>query len=140
VTTSRITVLEFEALVKEGFPTAPAGAIEMLALQYGEVVLRSTTNEGNLRPGGTVSGPALFAIADLAMYALVLSVVGNVPLAVTTDATVHFLRKPSPGALIARARLLKGGKRLVVGDVVLASEGEDGGPVVHAVMTYAVPG
>jgi acyl-coenzyme A thioesterase PaaI-like protein len=139
MTTSRISVQEFRALVDAGFGAPPAN-FDVLTLARGEVVLRAVTTNATLRPGGTVAGPALFAIADLTRYALVLSVVGNVPLAVTTDATVHFLRKPLAGALIARARLLKAGKRLVIGDVTIAAEGVEGEPVAHAVMTYAVPG
>jgi uncharacterized protein (TIGR00369 family) len=81
----------------------------------------------------------LFALADLAVYAAVMTSVGPMPLAVTTDATIHFLRRPRAGVLIARAHLLKEGRRLVVGEVTLENEGEAEGPVAHAVMTYSVP-
>ena len=73
------------------------------------------------------------------MYAAVMSAVGKVPLAVTTDATVHFLRRPRAGGLVARARLMKEGARLVVGEIVIAHEGEVDAPVAHFVMTYSVP-
>jgi uncharacterized protein (TIGR00369 family) len=139
---SRITIAEFVEVLKVGMPSAMAMGFEIVSLVRGAAVLRSTTGEADLRPGGTVSGPTLFSLADLAMYAAVMSAVGCVPLAVTTDATVHFLRKPKVGALIVRAKLLKVGKRLVVGEVVIEGEGgEEGGAeaVMHAVMTYAVP-
>ena len=138
-TASRVTVAEFREVLKDGMPSAAAMAFEITAMTFGEVVLRSETGAESLRPGGTVSGPTLFALADLAMYAAVMSAVGRVPLAVTTDATVHFLRKPRAGGLVTRAKLLKVGKRLVVGDVVIAAEGNEGEAVMHAVMTYAVP-
>jgi uncharacterized protein (TIGR00369 family) len=140
---SRITVEEFREVLKDGMPSAVALGFEVLSMTRGEVVLSSTSGAESLRPGGTVSGPTLFALADLAMYAAVMSAVGRIPLAVTTDATVHFLRKPKAGVLVTRATLLKVGKRLVVGEVVIGaerSESEDEGPVMHGVMTYAVPG
>jgi uncharacterized protein (TIGR00369 family) len=136
---SRITAAEFARLLEEGMPSARVLAFEVVTLEEGHAVLRRAAGPETLRPGGTVSGPTLFAFADLAMYAAVLSAVGPVPLAVTTDATIHFLRKPGPGTLVARARILKKGARLVVGDVIVASEGDDASPVVHAVMTYSVP-
>jgi acyl-coenzyme A thioesterase PaaI-like protein len=136
---SRVTVAEFRDLLKEGMPSAASMSFDLASLTYGEALVLSTAGEGDLRPGGTVSGPTLFALADLAMYAAVLSAIGRVPRAVTTDATVHFLRRPRAGVLLTRAKLLKVGRRLVVGDAVIAAEGEDESPVFHAIMTYSVP-
>jgi uncharacterized protein (TIGR00369 family) len=136
---SRITVEQFLGLLREGMPSAVAMRFDVVTLERGHALLRMPTGAADLRPGGTVSGPTLFALADLALYAAVLSAIGPVPLAVTTDATIHFLRKPHAGLLIARARLLKEGARLVVGDVVVSPEGAEDAPVVHAVMTYSVP-
>jgi uncharacterized protein (TIGR00369 family) len=136
---SRITVAEFDRILSEGMPSAAALKFEVVSFTRGAAVLRSTRGEGDLRPGGTVSGPALFSLADLAMYAAVLTAIGPVPLAVTTDATVHFLRKPRAGTLVATAKLLKVGKRLVVGEVVIAPNGEAEAAVLHGVMTYSVP-
>ena len=136
---SKVTIEEFLAVLKDGMPSAAAMGFEVVSLGRGEAVLKSTTGAADLRPGGTVSGPTLFSLADLAMYAAVMSAVGRVPLAVTTDATVHFLRKSPAGELFVRARLLKVGKRLVVGEVAIAEEGREKQPVMHAVMTYAVP-
>jgi uncharacterized protein (TIGR00369 family) len=136
---SRITADEFKQILRDGMPSGARMAFDVVTLEHGLAVLRQTAGADELRPGGTVSGPALFAFADLAMYAAILSIVGNVPLAVTTDATVHFLRRPRPGALVARAKVLKEGKRLVVGTIQIAPEGDESAPVAHFVMTYSVP-
>lgn len=103
------------------------------------VVLRLSPGKARLRPGGTVSGPALFGLADVAVYALLLSRIGPVALAVTTSASIDFLLKPPGGAdLLARARLLKLGRRLAVGDVLIRAEGGEA-PVARASLTYAIP-
>jgi acyl-coenzyme A thioesterase PaaI-like protein len=92
-----------------------------------------------LRPGGTVSGPVLMAVADVALYVAILGEIGLVPLTVTTNLSINFLRKPSPDRdLIAECNLLKLGKSLVVGEVALYSEG-DTEPVAHVVGTYSIP-
>jgi uncharacterized protein (TIGR00369 family) len=136
---SRITTEEFMQVLREGMPSAAALPFDVLALECGRAVLRMSTSQADLRPGGTVAGPVLFTLADLAIYAAVMTVFGVMPLAVTTDATLHFLRRPRPGALLASARVLKKGKHLVVGEVEVSHEGDDDGPVAHAVMTYSVP-
>lgn len=137
--TSAITADEFRQVLREGMPSGSAMPFEVVSLERGRAVLRLSTGAKDLRPGGTVAGPLLFGFADLAVYAAVMTVLGKVPLAVTTDATVHFLRRPAAGVLVARARLLKEGKRLVVGDVEIAPEGAEDAPAVHAVMSYSVP-
>jgi uncharacterized protein (TIGR00369 family) len=140
MTTSQITEEEFRQVLREGMPAGAAMPFQVVSLERGRVVLRLSTGTDDLRPGGTVAGPVLFALADLAIYAAVLTAVGVVPQAVTTDATIHFLRRPRAGVLVARARLLKEGRRLVVGEVTIGHEGEDDAPVAHVVMTYSVPG
>jgi uncharacterized protein (TIGR00369 family) len=139
MTTSQISADEFRQILRDGMPSGAAMPFDVVSLERGHAVLRLTTGPADLRPGGTVSGPTLFGFADLAMYAAVLTVVGNEPMAVTTDATVHFLRRPRAGAKLARARLLKQGQRLMVGDIEIAHEGEQDAPVAHFVMTYSVP-
>ena len=136
---SAVTKDEFTRVACEGMPSASAMKFEVLSMERGKVALRMKTGPSDLRPGDTVAGPVLFGLADLALWALVMSVRGPIPLAVTTDATIHFLRRPAAGALIARGRLLRSGKRLVVGDVEIEREGDPEGPVAHAVMTYSVP-
>jgi acyl-coenzyme A thioesterase PaaI-like protein len=93
----------------------------------------------DLRPGGTVSGPVLMAVADVALYVAILGEIGIVPLAVTTSLTINFLSKPSPGGrIVGVCKLLKVGKTLAVGEVALYSQGSDV-PVAHAVGTYSIP-
>lgn len=103
------------------------------------VTMRLDTGDDHVRPGGTVSGPTMFALADLAIYMLILSRLGPVALAVTTNASIDFMRKPPAGAvLLAEARLLKLGRRLAVADVLIRAEG-DADPLARASMTYAIP-
>jgi uncharacterized protein (TIGR00369 family) len=109
---------------------------DVVALARGAAHVRTRAHERDLRPGGSVAGPTLFWLADLTVYAAVMTAVGPLPLAVTTDATIHFLKKPRAGVLDARAKLLKVGRRLVVADVHIDA---DGAAVAHAVMTYALP-
>lgn len=92
-----------------------------------------------LRPGGTVSGPVLMSIADVAIYVAILGKIGIVPLTVTTSLTINFLRKPSAEArIIADCSLMKVGRTLIVGEVSLYSEGSSD-VVAHVVGTYSVP-
>ena len=100
--------------------------------------LRMIVTEADLRPGGTVSGPAMFALADCAYYAATLAMIGREALTVTTSLTINFLRKPPAADMIAEARILKLGRLLSTGDVILRSPGVDG-PVAHASVTYAIP-
>lgn len=100
--------------------------------------LRHPARERDLRPGGTVSGPTLMALTDQAVYVAILAQIGRVALAVTTSLHIDFLRRPAPGDIIARADLLKLGKRLAVGAVTLCSDG-DPAPVAHATATYSLP-
>ncbi len=92
----------------------------------------------SLRPGGTVSGPTMMELADFAMYVAVFSAIGPQPLAVTTNLNINFLRKPAAADLIADAKLMKVGKRLAVGEVIIRSEGQDE-PVAHVTSTYSIP-
>lgn len=101
--------------------------------------VRHEVGQAELRPGGTVSGPVLMEVADVALYAAILGEIGIVPLTVTTSLTINFLRKPSATApIIGKARLIKVGRSLIVGEVSVYSEGSDA-PVAHVVGTYSVP-
>lgn len=92
-----------------------------------------------LRPGGTVAGPVLMTVADVALYVALLGEIGIVPLAVTSNLSINFLRKPAADkAIIGRCKLIKVGRSLAVGEVSLYSEGSDA-PVAHVVGTYAIP-
>lgn len=102
-------------------------------------IIRHHTNDNDLRPGGTVSGPTLFGIADAALYVAILGELGIIALAVTTNMSINFLKRPSANRdVIAQCNLIKVGKTLVVGEVTLYSD-EDDAPIAHAVGTYAIP-
>ena len=104
-----------------------------------EVTLRLRVGPQHLRPGGTISGPSMFGLADVTVYLMTLALIGPKALAVTTNSSLDFLRKPQAGRdLLAEGRLLKLGKTLSIGDVLLYSEGMDE-PVARAAMTYAIP-
>ena len=100
--------------------------------------LRAAFHENQIRPGGTISGPTMMTLADVALYVTVMASVGPVALAVTTNLNINFLRRPGPRDLIADCRLLKLGKRLAVGEVTIFSEGEEE-PVAHVTGTYSIP-
>jgi uncharacterized protein (TIGR00369 family) len=133
--------MDREALTRflaEAFPqVAEDFAVEAVAA--GSARVRMRVGERNLRPGGTVSGPAMFALADVAVYLALLAVNGPQALAVTTSASLDFLRKPEAGRdLLADTRLLKVGKVLAVGEVLIRSEGREP-PVARASLTYSIP-
>jgi uncharacterized protein (TIGR00369 family) len=100
--------------------------------------VRQAFRQRSVRPGGTISGPAMMALADFAMYVAVLAAIGPVPLAVTINLNINFLRKAAPRDLLAEARLLKLGKRLAIGEVTICSQGETE-PVAHVTSTYSIP-
>lgn len=134
----RMTKAELAAFLERDFgQVAGDFAIERVGPEG--LVLRLRVAERHLRPGGTVSGPAIFALADVAIYLAILSRIGEVPLAVTTNASVDFMRKPAAGRdLLGEARILKLGRSLAVGDVLVFSEGA-AEPVARAGLTYAIP-
>ena len=105
----------------------------------GAATVRHPVSASELRPGGTVSGPVLMAVADVALYVAIMGEIGVVPLTVTTNLSVNFMRKPSSTApIIAQCKLMKLGSSLAVGEVFLYSEGQ-AEPVAHAVGTYSIP-
>ena len=129
---------EAAAYLDEIFPQV-RGDFRIDAIGEGTVTMRLLAHERHLRPGGTVSGPAMFALADVAAYVLVLSKVGRKALAVTTSCSIDFMRKPAAGAdVVAEGRLLKLGRQLAVSDILLRSDGTEA-PVARASLTYAIP-
>lgn len=134
---SKITGEEFEALIRATIPLTNVLPFRVEALGWGTARIRLVFKEEQLRAGGTVNGPALMTLADTALYAAVLTRVGLVPLAVTSDLSIHFLRKPEPVDLIGTATILRMGRRLAVGTISLESEG--GRLVAHATGAYALP-
>ncbi|WP_347310215.1 PaaI family thioesterase [Defluviimonas sp. SAOS-178_SWC] len=133
-----MTQADLSAFIAREFPqVCDDFAIERLTEDG--IVMRLKVAERHLRPGGTVSGPSIFALADVAVYLAILARIGPVALAVTTSSGVDFLRKPAAGVdLIGTARLLKLGRVLAVGDVLIRSDGQEE-PVARANMTYSIP-
>lgn len=130
---------ELEAFLIEQFPQSLAfGAVSIESVDDERLVARLAIEERHLRPGGTVSGPTLMTLADQAMYYLILSAIGPVALAVTTNLSIDFLRRPALADVLAEAEFLKRGRRLIVGRVTLRSDGEPR-PIAHATLTYSVP-
>ena len=101
--------------------------------------LRRRVTQDDIRPGGTVSGPTLMALADTALYVALHSTIGLTPHAVTSSLNINFLRRPTAEKdIVAVCKLLRVGRTLVVGEVSLYSDGTDD-PVAHVVGTYAIP-
>jgi uncharacterized protein (TIGR00369 family) len=134
----KITAAAFRALAFDGVPYAGQLGCRIERFEAGLVTMRMPYQELLRRPGGTICGPALMALADVTLYGVVLSMVGERPLAVTTDITIHFLSRPAPRDVLASGRLLKLGRRLAVGDVVMHSDGDDRA-ICHVVGSYAIP-
>ena len=135
-----VSAEELERLLEQDFPEAfyPGCGLAILDVWHGGARVRQALQKNATRPGGTISGPAIMALADVAMYVAILGSIGWEPLAVTTNLNINFLKKPTPGALIGECRLLKLGKRLAVGEVAIRAEGEED-CVAHATSTYSIP-
>ena len=141
---AKITIEEFQKLMTEELPWAAEVGMRLQAIEHGTATMVLPFAQGMLRPGGTVSGPSMMALADGTMYAVVLSMIGHVKLAVTTNFNINFLRKPLPGDLLAEGKIIKLGKRLAVIEVILFSKAGDSDsaardPVAHATGTYSIP-
>lgn len=135
-----MTVGELDAFLVREFPQFynPQSGLSIEEARHAGARVRQAFNTGFIRPGGTISGPTMMALGDFTMYVAVLATIGPVPLAVTTNLNINFLRKPEARDLIADCRLLKVGKRLAVGEVTIRSEGVDE-PVAHVTSTYSIP-
>jgi len=145
---SKITIQDFQQLAAERVPFAEVMGLQLQSIDDDGIWMRAVYNDKFLRPGGTISGPVMMGLADAAIYAMIMSRIGKVELAVTTSLNINFLRKPAAGDIIARATPLKFGKRLVVGDVAIYSDTTgsvstavltDENMVAHATATYSIP-
>lgn len=133
---SKPSIVEIAEFLRKDFPQISCTILEA---RPGFAKIRYPVDESSLRPGGTVSGPVMMTAADVAMYVAVLAQIGIVPLAVTSNLNISFLRKPSAEQdVIVTVELLKVGKRLIMGEMRIYSEGHDE-LVAHATSTYAVP-
>lgn len=139
--TNALSAAQVSALVDAHFPQVHAGGkhlhIESIANRVARV--RMQGDESQMRPGGTISGPAMFKLADFSLWVVLLGNLGEHALqAVTTSLNINFLSRPRPGDMYADARIIKLGRRLAVGEIELYSEGADD-MVAHATGTYAIP-
>jgi uncharacterized protein (TIGR00369 family) len=141
VTAPKMNAQEVAAFLDRDFPElragdAPTVIVEAVGAMTARV--RLVYQPRYLRPGGTISGPTMFTLADVGLYVAVLAQIGQVGLAVTTNLNINFLRRPEPADLIGEVRLLKLGKRLAVGEVLITSAASPD-LVAHATGTYSIP-
>ena len=133
-----MSTTELSRYVQKVFPQAESYGWSVQDLAPGNITVVMNAGDDHLRPGGTVSGPTMFALADITAYLLVLAHIGEVALAVTTNLSINFLSKPKPGALIGQGRLLKLGKRLAVCEIHILSAGSET-VIAQATATYSIP-
>ncbi|NML74058.1 PaaI family thioesterase [Rhizobium sp. S-51] len=135
-----MTADEINAFLETDFPQihTDGRVFHVSEVAAGRVTMTFDPSERHLRPGGTVSGPAMFALADVAAYAAVLAHIGPVALAVTTNLNINFLRLPKPQLIRCECRILKLGKRLAVIDALLLQAGSEE-PIAQATATYSIP-
>ncbi len=128
---------EVEAYIEQVFPQVSDYGFKIENLETGKISVSMKIADAHLRPGGTVSGPTMFTLADCASYLIVLAHIGKVALAVTTNLNINFISKPE-GDLIADSQLLKLGKRLAVCEISIRSK-MNKTLVAHATATYSIP-
>lgn len=134
----KVPAEEMTAFLDEVFPQV-VGMFGIDHLGEDGLVMRLHASEQHLRPGRTVSGPAMFSLADVAAYVATMAHVGKEALAVTTNCSIDFMRKPVAGEdVLAHAKVLKLGRVLSVVDVLMFSEGSPD-PVARATLTYSIP-
>lgn len=133
---SKVSTEKFNEIIKVELPSAADNGIYLRNIEAGMAELVLPYHANSLRPGGTIAGPLMMMLADVCMFAVVLSLLGEIKLAVTTSLNINFLRKPSECDLVARGNIIKLGKRLAVVEVSIFSN-ED--IVAHATGTYSIP-
>ena len=129
--------VDLENFLEKEFPQVSSN-FKILNTKANSLSMLMHISDEHLRPGGTVSGPTMFLLADVSFYLATLSIIGPKSLTVTTNCSINFLRKPNISDLICETRVLKIGKTLSVGDVLIYSEGIKE-PVAHASLTYSIP-
>jgi len=135
---SKVSIQQFQKIVKEELSWADEAGIRLASISDGLATMRLPFKENSLRPGGSISGPHMMLLADACMFAVVLSVIGEVKLAVTTNLNINFLRKPSPNDLLGEGKVIKMGKRLAVLEVTII-DSSTMKTVAHATGTYSIP-
>lgn len=136
--TLKMDIADLHGFLAETFPQVGTDFI-VDALTPAAITVHMPVADRHLRPGGTISGPAMFALADVTAYLIILANIGPRALAVTTNCSIDFMRKPAAGQmLICEARLLKLGRALAVVDALIYSAGQ-AAPVARASLTYSLP-
>lgn len=134
----QMTAAQVNDFIATGIPAFAEGGLSVDRVADDHVVVRLAYRPDRVRPGGSISGPNMMALADTAMYALILARLGPIGLAVTQNLNIHFLNKPREADLLAEARFLRLGRSSAVIDVILRAEGHER-PVAQATGTYAIP-
>ncbi len=135
---SKFTIKEFNEIARDQLPLVETLGFVVERLDQGECVVRAVFKDDYLRPGGTISGPIMMALADFAMWGAIMSKAERVQMALTTNLNINFLLRPEPGDIVAVAKLMKLGKRLAVGSVELFGN-ERNDLVAHVTCTYSLP-
>jgi uncharacterized protein (TIGR00369 family) len=133
---SKVSTDKFNEIISIELPSAADSGIYLRDIEEGKAELVLPYSNKSLRPGGTIAGPFMMMLADVCMFAVVLSLLGEIKLAVTTSLNINFLRKPTECDLVARGSIIKLGKRLAVVEVSIYSEDDI---VAHATGTYSIP-
>lgn len=135
---SKVSLEEFNQILVEELPWAADSGMTLERINDGCATMKLPYHHRSTRPGGSISGPHMMMLADACMYAVVLSMIGQVKLAVTTNFNINFLRKPTESDLIAEGTIIKMGKRLAIMEVSIYA-GEENKLVAHATGTYSIP-
>ena len=133
---SKVSIKAFSEIIASELPSAADSGVYLQSIEPGKATMVLPYNDNSLRPGGTIAGPFMMMLADVCMYAVVLSLLGEIKLAVTTSLNINFVRKPANTDLVAQGSIIKLGKRLAVIEVSIYSD-ED--IVAHATGTYSIP-
>ncbi len=135
---AKIAVDDFNTILREELPWAVDTGMTLESIHNGSATMKLPYHHRSTRPGGSISGPHIMMLADACMYAVVLSMIGSVKLAVTTNFNINFLRKPTESDLIAEGSIIKLGKRLAILEVSVYA-GEKNQLIAHATGTYSIP-
>ena len=133
---SKVSIEAFNRIITEELPSAADSGVYLSSIEPGKAEMVLPYDDHSIRPGGTIAGPFMMMLADVCMYAVVLSLLGEIKLAVTTSLNINFVRKPANTDLVAKGNIIKMGKRLAVIEVSICSRDEI---VAHATGTYSIP-
>ncbi len=133
---SKIKIDDFNTLIASELPSTAQTGVYLRSIEPGKAEMVLPYSDRSVRPGGTIAGPFMMMLADVCMYAVVLSLLGEVKLAVTTSLNINFLRKPANTDLVAVGSIIKMGKRLAVIEVSIYSNDDI---VAHTTGTYSIP-